>query len=808
MGLSEITGIKLKGANFEIETSLQLLHSNKEPALGLVYGKNGAGKSTISRAFSKLAGKQEDTIETAFAINGKAEDIILTDEDRSNIHVFNEQYVDNNIKFRPDDKGLETIVVLGRANDIERDMDMAQKAVDEQKQKVEKQKELCDLYEDEKSEKSPHYHIKKVRDALKGEGAWGGRDAKIQGHIRATSTREDTYKNFISRKPQKKRDELIAEFDNKLKELNEAKSGIKKIEKEISIERFNGFMFDEKKYVNLLNKKIEKPELNERELFLLSIQSTLGQEHPQKMKRYFKDSTHVRCPFCLQPVTEQYKKNLFESIESVLSKAAEEHTIELGKMFIEQIDFDYQPYQELDLSVLKASEKCLGELNDCINDINTKIKRKRDDIYAPLNETTCIVNKKYKEFVDSLARLEEVRVEYNKNASETGSLTSVLNNVNADITYYDIIDKYRQYKKYLAEEKEANDILKKLSEELKKLEDILQGFKDQKRDAKIALKQINQDLNYIFFAKDRLTIEMIGEQYLLKSRGKAVSPSKISVGERNAIALCYFFSEIMREQREEDIYKNQYCIIIDDPVSSFDMENRVGILSFLKHQLNKFISGNPKTKVVLLTHDLQTAYDIEKIYGEITDLCGISPRQADRNKYIKSQELINNAVREFNSSRRNEYTQLMINIYKYAKGENADYELVVGNSMRRVMEAYGSFMYKKGIEQLSTASEIKQKLEPPFGDHFENLMYRLVLHGGSHNEERVKSMVSDDFFDYISGEEKIRTAKEILVFLYTLDDQHVIEHLKRDLNGKTLNDVQTDLETWKQEILSLISLDE
>ena len=137
---------------------------------------------------------------------------------------------------------------------------------------------------------------------------------------------------------------------------------------------------------------------------------------------------------------------------------------------------------------------------------------------------------------------------------------------------------------------------KEISEELKKLEDILQGFKDQKRDAKIALKQINQDLNYIFFAKDRLTIEMIGEQYLLKSRGKAVSPSKISVGERNAIALCYFFSEIMREQREEDIYKNQYCIIIDDPVSSFDMENRVGILSFLKHQLNKFDNKEPSPR--------------------------------------------------------------------------------------------------------------------------------------------------------------------------------------------------------------------
>lgn len=64
------------------------------------------------------------------------------------------------------------------------------------------------------------------------------------------------------------------------------------------------------------------------------------------------------------------------------------------------------------------------------------------------------------------------------------------------------------------------------------------------------------------------------------------------------------------------------------------------------------------------------------------------------------------------------------------------------------------------------------------------------------------------FLTIFLAKKKIRTAKEILVFLYTLDDQHVIEHLKRDLNGKTLNDVQTDLETWKQEILSLISLDE
>ncbi len=804
MGLNEITGIKLKGANFEVETSLQLLMPDKEPALSLIYGKNGAGKSTISRAFAKVGGKQEGTIENAIVINGNGDEVILTDEDKAHIHVFNEQYVDANIRFRPDDKGLETIVVLGKANNIEKAMDNAQKAVDEQRPKVEAQKELCEAFNDEKCEKSSMFYMKKIRESLKGDGAWGGRDALIKGNFRATSTKGDTYLKFVSRKPVKKRDELVTDFNSKLKELDEAKSGIKKIEKIIEVDKIRGFRFDEENYLELLNKKVEKPKLNEREQFLLSIQPTLGQEHPQKIKTYFGKAEHMRCPWCLQSVDEQYKTELFESIERVLSKVAEEHVEELNKIHLEPVVFDYQPYQELDLVVLKKSEKYLEELNQSIDDINCKVKKKKDNIYSPLKETVCTINKKYEEYVDSLVELEKARIEYNKKASDTDSIVTLLNEINSDIAHYDIIDNYRKYKKCLVEEKDAKDKLKNLADELKQREDLLQSYKEQKRDAKIALKQINKDLSYIFFAKDRLTIEMDGEQYLLKSRKKSVSPSKISVGERNAIALCYFFSEIMRERKEEDIYNNQYCLIIDDPVSSFDMENRVGILSFLKHQLNKFISGNKKTKIVLLTHDLQTAYDAEKIYGELTDLCGVDSRK--RNKYIKVQELLNNDLRNFESSKRNEYTQLMVNIYKYAKGVNPDYELVIGNSMRRVMEAYGSFMYKKGIEQLSTASEIKASLQEPFADHFENLMYRLVLHGGSHNEERVKSMVSDDFFDYISSEEKTRTAKEILVFLYLMDKQHVLEHLKRDTDGSELLDARTDLELWKDEIHSLISI--
>ena len=66
------------------------------------------------------------------------------------------------------------------------------------------------------------------------------------------------------------------------------------------------------------------------------------------------------------------------------------------------------------------------------------------------------------------------------------------------------------------------------------------------------------------------------------------------------------------------------------------------------------------------------------------------------------------------------------------------------------------------------------------------------------------SMVSDDFFDYISADEKKRTAKETLVFLSLLDDIHVAEHLKKDIDGSILTDVQNDLVLWKTEIEGLL----
>ena len=52
----------------------------------------------------------------------------------------------------------------------------------------------------------------------------------------------------------------------------------------------------------------------------------------------------------------------------------------------------------------------------------------------------------------------------------------------------------------------------------------------------------------------------------------------------------------MENKDEDKVFNSKYLLIIDDPVSSFDMENRIGILSYLKYKLGQFMKGNDKSK--------------------------------------------------------------------------------------------------------------------------------------------------------------------------------------------------------------------
>ena len=158
-------------------------------------------------------------------------------------------------------------------------------------------------------------------------------------------------------------------------------------------------------------------------------------------------------------------------------------------------------------------------------------------------------------------------------------------------------------------------------------------------------------------------------------------------------------------------------------------------------------------------------------------------------------EMAKQNIKQFEYKNRQEYTELIKIIYKYALGEAEEYEIIIGNIIRQVLEAFSTFQYKKNIEKISTDSFILNDIPKQYRAYFNNLMYRLVLHGGSHREEQVKALDDLNFFSVISSEEKIRTAKDVLCYLYILNAKHVLSHLK-----DSGNNVKSNLERWCSDI--------
>ncbi|OCN02140.1 hypothetical protein A7X67_12005 [Clostridium sp. W14A] len=135
---------------------------------------------------------------------------------------------------------------------------------------------------------------------------------------------------------------------------------------------------------------------------------------------------------------------------------------------------------------------------------------------------------------------------------------------------------------------------------------------------------------------------------------------------------------------------------------------------------------------------------------------------------------------EFGYKKYNEYTQLLQKIYQYAKSISVDpdSDLIIGNIMRRVLEAFASFSFKKGIEDVSTDERVLELLsDEESKTYYRNLMYRLVLNNESHFKENIQEAPEMSFFSHLSSTEKQRTAKDILCFLYRLNKAHILSHL-------------------------------
>ena len=805
--LSDIKGIKFKGAAFNLETTLQLFSKEEATRASIIFGRNGSGKSTVSRAISKAAGNDEaeDIVSAQFVDSNKSV-ATITDDEKKKVFVFNEDYTNKKVRLRED--GLSTIVMFGELVDIE---DKIKKATTDFETAGKQHTEQAKKYEPyiiSTNILSPDNHYEKVKNGLKGDKNWAGREREILGN-KSNSAVTDSIIDEIMKTTlielqnddgstrTKTQTDVQINFDSLSVEFQTAKSAGSKIT--AAVPMVKDYTLDIQKIKELMMVKIEEPKLTEREQKLLNMAKSGKQSMLTEMKTEFSTDTNI-CPFCLQDISDEYKRDLILGIEKVLSKVAEEHETALQESKVKIIAIDLSPFEIIDKAYTSKCKNAIEVLSSKITDCNATIERKINNLYVPITDFASELQEAAQSLKEALKDLDDKKKVYNERSSRVIALQNELKKLNKKLAYFEIKDTYADFLKQKSEKELAKRNLDELTATLEKAKKELADLNQQKENVKIAVKFINNGLKYVFFSENRLSVEPRDGNYILKSNDKEVKPKNISVGERNILSLCYFFTEILSNVDEKDVHKSECMIVLDDPVSSFDLENRVGIISFLKSQIIKVLRGNINSKIILFSHDLLTIYDIDKALNEIKRQITVKIKESDEKMGYHLYTLDNRKISDFSRDNRNEYSQLLKTVYNYASGRSADYELVIGNIMRRMVEAFGTFEYRKGIEEIYYDPKILSIIPEEQRDYFENLMYRLVLHGESHLEERAKSQTDNNFFATITSKEKKRTAKDILCLMFLLNGNHIKSQFYA-LKDEVGNDVIPDIEKWLAAII-------
>ena len=296
--IEKFYGIKLKGRCFSQKIPLYFFKKDK-PRLCIVYGKNGSGKSTISKSLQGTA--------TDISLELISKDDVLSIEN-ANIHVFNEDFIRENIDVKYD--SLDPVILFGEQVTIDKKIEEKQAVLEKTKKEKENIDEGITLLSDSKNSASYTYKIAKLKDHLKSDGNWFSRELKIKG--KNTNITESTLRTiFESNIITPNKDTAISEYDKLTAVIDSSSNG--KITESLKLLKIPENFFDN--IQNVLREKIEKPILNERDKLILGIYESKQPGFINAIKMDFISKDLKYCPYCFRRITDDEKKSVIEGIE-------------------------------------------------------------------------------------------------------------------------------------------------------------------------------------------------------------------------------------------------------------------------------------------------------------------------------------------------------------------------------------------------------------------------------------------------------------------------------------------------------------
>ena len=753
--LELISNIIVKGGVFAEDTSLPILCKR----LNLLYGRNGSGKSTIAKCLKTLFQTASDCNYTASFPDDKNKEL------DSNVYVYDEKFVSDNFKINQD--GLTSIVMLGH-----------QVGLDEKLNKLEKEQSvLLEAYngfseserqfDDSSNDKSPLWHFNVIKKKLSANGGWAERDRIIKDNSIKSAVTVDIFQELMElSKAHISYARLRREYDEKMEIFQKVKKGGIKIE----LLSNNVISNHIDQYKKLLELHLEEPHLSNRDKKIIELVRSEHGNYLNQIHPVFDNQDMTVCPLCLRPMSAYDKKDLFLKIQQFFNKESEVYKQQLQAK-IKSLS-GWQPIQLSDLVKEIIGKDTTDMFINCGNELRQNYIKLCDVFTERLQNVYGMqpyfswyeIKDEQDKYSLLLDKINSAILYYNKEIEQKSRLKRELIALNKQISSLQLVENFKLYSERLNEQRINSEKLNSSSSALLKVRYEISQVRSQKTQVSIALDFINDALSYIFFDKKRMVLENSDGIYVLKVNGKDVKPKDVSTGERNAIALSYFFAKMFENHEKESRYSEEALVVLDDPITSFDKDNKVGIMSFLRWQINALYEGNPKTKVLIMSHELMTIFNLQKVYSDI-----------DRNQF-RVYELKDRHINDLNCFRneRNEYKKLMLDVFEVAYTATSN-TLTAGNKMRRIEEAYSSFICNGKFETLLHDKEFLRNVPSSKKVFYQNFMSRLVLNTESHMEERVYEL--NDFSPMFDEDEIRKTAKYLLMLFYYVDGFHLKSYL-------------------------------
>jgi len=284
-------------------------------------------------------------------------------------------------------------------------------------------------------------------------------------------------------------------------------------------------------------------------------------------------------------------------------------------------------------------------------------------------------------------------------------------------------------------------------------------------------------------------VNNIAQYYLQRPNENSENVFKtLSEGEKNFISFLYYYQMCLGTEDLEEGSKKK-ILVIDDPVSSLDSQ-ALFVVSSLVHSLIWRKGESPKTEkqlfkntaieqVFILTHNL---YFYKEVSFEKRPIC--------TNRWHFKISKLNNQTRvegDYNKLIHDDYS-LMWNTLKDIKKnlpEDKSLNIIISNSMRRVLESYVNFI---GISKEAWGAVLDENKEAP--EYIVKCAFISMI-----NDESHKVSALDDVYYQKIGNEQPQILFNVFKEIFRTIGKHHYELMMDEEIEETVVEVNSSEET-------------